>query len=78
MLIVINSLECVAFCCRKAQIHWDKRIHKSLNSMSSELGMSLAKLRGNSEKEELSSKWNELSNFEVGLNNSTTKLSNLW
>lgn len=57
------------FCYRKAQIHWDKRIHKSLNSMSSELGISLAKLRGNGEKEELTSKWNELSNFEVGFNN---------
>lgn len=52
---------------RKAQIHWDKRIHKSLNSMSSELGISLAKQRGNSEKEELSSKWNELSNFETDI-----------
>ncbi|KAL1509057.1 hypothetical protein ABEB36_003858 [Hypothenemus hampei] len=52
---------------RKAQIHWDKRIHKSLNSMSSELGISLAKLRANSEKEELLSKWNELSNFETDI-----------
>ncbi|CAG9765503.1 unnamed protein product [Ceutorhynchus assimilis] len=52
---------------RKAQIHWDKRIHKSLNSMSSELGISLAKSRGNSEKEELLSKWNELSNFETDI-----------
>ncbi|XP_030759933.1 TBC1 domain family member 19 [Sitophilus oryzae] len=52
---------------RKSQIHWDKRIHKSLNSMCSELGISLAKLRGNSEKEELLNKWNELSNFETDI-----------
>lgn len=64
---MVKCLTVFGIFCRKAQIHWDKRIHKSLNSMSSELGMSLAKLRGNSEKEELSSKWNELSTFEVGL-----------
>ncbi|XP_048516497.1 TBC1 domain family member 19 [Dendroctonus ponderosae] len=52
---------------RKAQIHWDKRIHKSLNSMSSELGISLARLRGTNEKEEIANKWNELSNFEVDI-----------
>ncbi|XP_050300379.1 TBC1 domain family member 19 [Anthonomus grandis grandis] len=50
---------------RKAQIHWDKRIHKSLNSMSSELGISLARLRGTNEKEEICNKWNELSTFET-------------
>ncbi|XP_066146495.1 TBC1 domain family member 19 [Euwallacea fornicatus] len=52
---------------RKAQIHWDKRIHKSLNSMSSELGISLARLRSNNEKEELANKWTELSNFEADI-----------
>ncbi|KAF7287220.1 hypothetical protein GWI33_002040 [Rhynchophorus ferrugineus] len=52
---------------RKAQIHWDKRIHKSLNSMCSELGISLAKTRGNNEKEELTNKWNELSNYEADI-----------
>lgn len=51
---------------RKCQIHWDKRIHKSLNSMCSELGISLAKVRGNNEREEINNKWTELSNFEVG------------
>lgn len=50
---------------RKSQIHWDKRIHKSLNSMSSELGMSLAKLRSANEREEMANKWGELSNYEV-------------
>ncbi|KAJ8976550.1 hypothetical protein NQ317_011814 [Molorchus minor] len=53
---------------RKAQIHWDKRIHKSLNSMCSELGISLAKTRGTSEREEILSKWTELTNFEVDIN----------
>ncbi|RZB39489.1 TBC1 domain family member 19 [Asbolus verrucosus] len=52
---------------RKAQIHWDKRIHKSLNSMCTELGINLAKLRTLSEKEEISNKWNELSNYEVDI-----------
>ncbi|VEN40229.1 unnamed protein product [Callosobruchus maculatus] len=52
---------------RKSQIHWDKRIHKSLNSMCSELGISLAKIRGLTEKEEILSKWTELSNFDVDI-----------
>jgi hypothetical protein len=50
---------------RKSQIHWDKRIHKSLNSMCTELGINLAKVRTVSEKEELANKWGELSNYEV-------------
>lgn len=52
---------------RKCQIHWDKRIHKSLNSMCSELGISLAKIRSMNEREEILNKWGELSNFEVGI-----------
>lgn len=52
---------------RKCQVHWDKRIHKSLNSMCSELGISLAKIRGTNEREEIHNKWSELSNFEVGI-----------
>lgn len=51
---------------KKAQIQWDKRIHKSLNSMCSELGMNLAKLRSMADKEELAQKWGELSNYDVG------------
>lgn len=50
---------------RKAQIHWDKRIHKSLNSMCTELGINLAKIRTVVEREEIASKWGELSNYEV-------------
>lgn len=50
---------------RKAQIHWDRRIHKSLNSMSNELGISLVKLRTQTDTDDLLHKWNELSNYEV-------------
>ncbi|XP_018579014.1 TBC1 domain family member 19 [Anoplophora glabripennis] len=50
---------------RKCQIHWDKRIHKSLNSMCNELGINLAKVRNTNEREEIVNKWTELSNFEV-------------
>ncbi|XP_072384217.1 TBC1 domain family member 19 [Diabrotica undecimpunctata] len=52
---------------RKCQIHWDKRIHKSLNSMCNELGISLAKPRTTNDKEEILSKWTELSNYEVNI-----------
>lgn len=50
---------------RKSQINWDRRIHKSLNSMCNELGITLAKLRAQSDREEIANKWSELSNFEV-------------
>ncbi|XP_044749874.1 TBC1 domain family member 19 [Coccinella septempunctata] len=52
---------------RKAQIHWDRRIHKSLNSMSNELGISLVKIRTQTDMDELLNKWNELSNYEVNI-----------
>ncbi|CAG9856850.1 unnamed protein product [Phyllotreta striolata] len=52
---------------RKCQIHWDKRIHKSLNSMCNELGISLAKPRTANEREELLAKWTELSNYEADI-----------
>lgn len=51
---------------RKAQIQWDKRIHKSLQSMCNELGIHLAKLRTTADREELSDKWSELSTYDVG------------
>lgn len=50
----------------KAQIQWEKRINKSLNSMCTELGISLAKLRPQQDKEEIMEKWGELSNYDVG------------
>ncbi|CAH1159529.1 unnamed protein product [Phaedon cochleariae] len=52
---------------RKCQIHWDKRIHKSLNSMCNELGISLAKGRSTNEREEIANKWTELSTLEVDI-----------
>ncbi|KAK4887853.1 hypothetical protein RN001_004124 [Aquatica leii] len=50
---------------KKAQIQWEKRIHKSLNSMCTELNVHLARPRYNSDREELIEKWGELSNYDV-------------
>lgn len=50
----------------KASAQWEKRIHKSLNSMCTDLETSLAKIRPQSEQEELSEKWNELSTYNLG------------
>ncbi|XP_063223950.1 TBC1 domain family member 19 isoform X2 [Bacillus rossius redtenbacheri] len=52
---------------RKAQLQWEKRIHKSLNSMCAELGVPLARLRLASDRDELSDKWNELSTYDIDL-----------
>ncbi|CAH0721416.1 unnamed protein product, partial [Brenthis ino] len=51
----------------KASTQWEKRIHKSLNSMCSDLETSLAKIRPQSEQEELADKWNELSTYGLDL-----------
>ncbi|XP_046978707.1 TBC1 domain family member 19 [Vanessa cardui] len=51
----------------KASAQWEKRIHKSLNSMCSDLETSLAKIRSQSEQEELADKWNELSTYSLDL-----------
>lgn len=51
----------------KAAAQWEKRIHKSLNSMCSDLETSLAKVRSQAEQEELAEKWNELSTFSLDL-----------
>ncbi|KAM3968240.1 TBC1 domain family member 19 [Aphomia sociella] len=51
----------------KASAQWEKRIHKSLNSMCSDLETSLAKIRLQSEQEELADKWNELSTYNLDL-----------
>ena len=40
---------------------------KSLNSMSSELGLCLAKRRCQEEQEEILGKWNELSTLDIDL-----------
>ncbi|XP_046668556.1 TBC1 domain family member 19 isoform X1 [Homalodisca vitripennis] len=52
---------------RKAQMQWEKRIHKSLNSMCTEIGVSLARFRLASDKDELEEKWNELSTYDIDL-----------
>ncbi|XP_049802117.1 TBC1 domain family member 19 [Schistocerca nitens] len=52
---------------RKAQLQWEKRVHKSLNSMCSELGVALARLRLASDKDELIEKWTELSTYDIDL-----------
>ncbi|XP_068627989.1 TBC1 domain family member 19 [Battus philenor] len=51
----------------KASAQWEKRIHKSLNSMCSDLETSLAKLRPQSEQEDIADKWNELSTYNLDL-----------
>lgn len=50
----------------KAQIAWDKKINKSLVSMGTELGMHLARLRTNNDREEMEEKWSELSKYVSG------------
>jgi hypothetical protein len=52
---------------KKAQIQWERRIQKSLNSMCNELNVPLARIRPNSDREELSEKWNELSTCDFGI-----------
>ncbi|XP_037116478.1 TBC1 domain family member 19 isoform X1 [Syngnathus acus] len=52
---------------RKAQAGWERRILKSLNGMSTELGVPLARMRTAAEQRELSSKWNEMGTDEADL-----------
>uniref|UniRef100_M4A662 TBC1 domain family, member 19 n=1 Tax=Xiphophorus maculatus TaxID=8083 RepID=M4A662_XIPMA len=52
---------------RKAQASWEKRILKSLNSMSTELGVPLARKRPGAEQKELTNKWNEMGTDEPDL-----------
>lgn len=47
-------------------MQWEKRIHKSLNSMCTEIGVSLARFRQASDKDELEEKWSELSTYDIG------------
>uniref|UniRef100_A0A8C1GI09 Rab-GAP TBC domain-containing protein n=1 Tax=Cyprinus carpio TaxID=7962 RepID=A0A8C1GI09_CYPCA len=51
---------------RKAQVNWEKRILKSLNSMCTELGIPLARKRPVPEQNELTNKWNEMGTDEPG------------
>uniref|UniRef100_A0A9J7Z8S7 TBC1 domain family, member 19 n=1 Tax=Cyprinus carpio carpio TaxID=630221 RepID=A0A9J7Z8S7_CYPCA len=50
----------------KAQVNWEKRILKSLNSMCTELGIPLARKRPVPEQKELTNKWNEMGTDEPG------------
>ncbi|XP_077444251.1 TBC1 domain family member 19 [Stigmatopora argus] len=52
---------------RKAQADWERRILKSLNSMSTELGVPLARMRPGAEQQELNNKWNEMGTDETDL-----------
>ncbi|XP_077597734.1 TBC1 domain family member 19 [Stigmatopora nigra] len=52
---------------RKAQADWERRILKSLNSMSTELEVPLARMRPVAEQQELSNKWNEMGTDETDL-----------
>lgn len=51
---------------KKAQIQWERRIQKSLNSTCNELNVPLARIRPNADREELAEKWNELSTYDIG------------
>lgn len=48
-------------------MQWEKRIHKSLNSMCTEIGIPLSRFRLASDRDEMLEKWNELSNCDVGM-----------
>ncbi len=52
---------------RKAQMTWEKRILKSLNSMCTELNVPLARRRPDKEQKEMASKWVELGTVEPDL-----------
>ncbi|XP_063727711.1 TBC1 domain family member 19-like [Symsagittifera roscoffensis] len=45
---------------RRAQLLWEKRILKSLNTMCTELSVPLARRRGKQEQIEMKTKWNEI------------------
>uniref|UniRef100_A0A8D3E1X8 TBC1 domain family, member 19 n=1 Tax=Scophthalmus maximus TaxID=52904 RepID=A0A8D3E1X8_SCOMX len=59
-----NMCVCV---CSLTQASWEKRVLKSLNSMSTELGVPLARMRPAAEQKELTNKWNEMGTDEPGL-----------
>lgn len=63
---ILNSALNDSIYLRKAQLQWDKRVHKSLQSMCSELGIYLAKVRQQQDKEDIAEKWGELSTYDVG------------
>ncbi|XP_028330910.1 TBC1 domain family member 19 [Gouania willdenowi] len=52
---------------RTAQACWERRVFKSLNSMSSELEVPLARMRPAAEQKDLTDKWNEMGTDESDL-----------
>ncbi|XP_065203977.1 TBC1 domain family member 19 [Planococcus citri] len=52
---------------RKSQMQWEKRIYKSLNSMCTELNVSLSVFRLASDRDEIMEKWNMLSTYNIDL-----------
>ena len=52
---------------RRAQLLWEKRILKSLNTMCTELSVPLARRRGKQEQIEMKTKWNEIGQFNTRL-----------
>ncbi|CAB0037149.1 unnamed protein product [Trichogramma brassicae] len=58
---------------KKAQMQWERRIQKSLNSMCNELNIPLARLRSAADRDELAEKWNELSTCDFGSKSRTVQ-----
>lgn len=53
---------------RRAGILWERRVRKSLISMCTELEVTLqGQPRSAAENEELLNKWDELSNYQIGI-----------
>lgn len=47
-------------------MQWEKRIYKSLNSMGTELNVSLSVFRMASDRDEIMDKWTMLSTYSIG------------
>ncbi|XP_014089062.1 TBC1 domain family member 19 isoform X1 [Bactrocera oleae] len=55
---------------RRSAVQWDRRVRKSLNAMCAELSMPLhGQPRAVMDRDELISKWEELSNYTIDLSN---------
>ena len=53
---------------KRAGVQWDRRVRKSLNAMCSELKMACqGQPRISTDRDELQSKWDELSNYTIGM-----------
>ncbi|XP_016661472.1 TBC1 domain family member 19 [Acyrthosiphon pisum] len=52
---------------RKAQITWETRIQKSLESISKEIGINLSCLRSCADRDDILRKWNEFSTYNTSL-----------